>query len=271
MLQLSEKGLLARAVSPDVVKVVEAMTRWAPIVQVETSLSQKDLDDAVHFIEINNPVEKDDLVRYACAEAIAGTRTAVVELATRPGNWQFADGKPGNRVNETKLVVVNSNPARSAIVGAEAERLELVESSPSVREIQDRAPQIFPKLEFSDSFWNSANGSSSNVAVHRADFIHALGTLNDEGAEIFDDPKGHSSIVASLRKRGITASGESGGTKSGKPFRKERTACFKDIGEIVCNWHIKFYNPSLRVHFDVRGGKVYVGAATDHFRTAGKP
>ena len=271
--RLDDLGLLSQHQNPGFASMIDAAIRWAPVMKTADTIPADQVRELSKFLEDKYLAGTDDLKIIACLEAIAGVDQKVVEMATRVDNWSFEDGIPGetakgNSSDSRRVFVLNSHPERSHIVEKQAERVELLESNPTVRAMEDNSQDLFPQLVFSDRFWNSANHFKGEINHHKARFVHALGLLNDEGLRIFDNPAGSRGVVSEFKKRDFSVSDESGSTKAGGRFRREREAEFEGIGCKACFWHLKFSDPTLRVYFEHTPDAILMGLVNRHFSTS---
>ena len=272
--RLDDLGLLASHVNPSYTSMIDAAIRWAPVLKANDSLPIDRINEIGEFVEANYLAGTDELKILTCTEAIGGVDHGVVEIATRPRNWGFGDGLPGKTIDtslsgKTKTLLLNSRPDRSETIRGQAQRVETLASIPNVRQLEQQAKDLFPRLIFSTKFWNSANHFKRQIGSHREGFVHALGLLNDEGLKLFANPGGDRGVVAAFKKRGLDVSSETGATKKGRDFRQEREADFAGVGTKVCYWHLKFRNPTLRVYFEHTPDAILMGAVDEHFRTSG--
>lgn len=125
----------------------------------------------------------------------------------------------------------------------------------------------FPNLVFAEGIWNQISRFEGPRLVVWPILMDTLAGLDDFAVEVWSEQVEPHRRMEQMRLRArVDCSPESPKTHANVKAMKTRTVTFSG-DPVVCEWHAKLERHRNRVHFAVRGGRVYVGIFVDHLVT----
>lgn len=182
-------------------------------------------------------------------------------IATDSRCWASHIRRPKCELCQSRLIELYTRPLMS-LEGMWRD-LYLESASDSTDVLRAYSSEMFPSLTFADSAWNGVNLIRGEVHEVTRKLVHHLGVLNDQAREIWSTYPSTTDRQSHLASLSVEASPENANTHRSKSAMRARMFSFEG-GEICCEWHTKLQRHRDRIYFAVEGGRVYVGAITDH-------